>query len=81
MFLPHLTASLLSESEPAFSMFTQVWDLSWGRWQEIELVWAEVGAEAVCFVGTQEVDLRDRETAVQCICVQNTSGWYHQPGL
>ena len=72
MFLPHLTASLLSESELAFSMFTQVWDLSWGRWQEIELVWAEVGTEAVCFVGTQEVDLRDRETD---LLLQDDSQW------
>lgn len=31
-----------------------------GRWQEIELLQAEVWTEAVCFVGTQEADLRDR---------------------
>lgn len=60
--------------ELACPLFTQVWDFSWGRegGRRLSLFWGvgggrhgawlEVGTEAVCFVGTQEADLRDRRT-------------------
>lgn len=94
VFFPHLTASLLSESELGAglpSVYTSLgFFLGSGRWQEIEFIlrgvgggrhgaWLEVGTKAICFVGTQEADLRDRRTDREVLdssgvesCVQNT---------
>lgn len=64
-FPMHLTACLLSEPELGagfFSLFTQVWDFSWGG--GVVEVWVALGWcwNRSYFVETQETDLKDRLT-------------------
>lgn len=79
--LPHLATSLFSEPAlgAALSVVAQVgvFGLRLGSCLETELPCVEVGADAVCSVGTQEARLRERQAdgkhrslAVTHLCLQ-----------